>query len=443
MREGQAQEKPTRFRWFLLFIICLMYLITYMDRINISVVAPLIQREFHFDKITLGIIFSAFSLAYALGQVPGGWMGDRFGPRKVLTVIVAFWSVMTTMTAQASSLLQFIIIRACFGAGEAGAFPTATRAMQLWYSPAERGLAQGITHSATRIGSAIVPPLSVAIIMSLGWRWVFYIFGLMGMIWAFFFFLLYRNTPEEHGWVNREELAAIRGLDENGTIKDPVNVKRPTVPWGVLLKSPNMWFLMIVHFAFSYSSWIFLFWLPVYFLEYRHFTLVQMGIFASLPLLAGGVADTFAGVISDYILKKTGNIKLARKAVAIAGSAGAIAFIIPGALTTNPYVAVACLTGAMFFQDCLLIAAWTVSMDVGGEYSGTVSGLANMGGNLGGMTSQLMFGVLTHFGSWIAPFMVAVGLLAGGIIVWAFFLNPEKSVLVRAGQGNQSLAFSG
>ena len=153
MQKQSGLGKPTSYRWFMLFIICLMYLITYMDRVNISTAAPMIRKEFGFDKITMGFIFSAFTFAYSFGQVPGGWIGDRFGPRKVLPALVSFWSVMTIATAQAGSLVQWIIIRALFGAGEAGAFPTATRAMQLWFSPSERGFIQGITHSATRIGA--------------------------------------------------------------------------------------------------------------------------------------------------------------------------------------------------------------------------------------------------------------------------------------------------
>lgn len=435
MKEKVAVGKPTKFRWVMLFIICLMYLITYMDRVNISTVAPMIQKEFGYDKITMGLIFSAFTFAYSLGQVPGGWIGDRFGPRRVLPVLVAFWSIMTMATAQAGSFIQWVVIRALFGAGEAGAFPTATRAMQLWYAPAERGFVQGITHSATRIGAALVPPISVAIMVAFGWRWVFYSFGLLGVVWAVLFYIVYRNTPEDHSSVNEAEVAIIRGLDANGQVKVPVaSGVRPTVPWKILLRSRNMWYLMAIYFVYIYCSWIFLTWLPIYMVEYRHFTLIQMGIYASLPLWAGVVGDTAGGMISDYILKKTKNIKFARRSVAIAGSLGAIAFIIPGATTTDPYIAVACLTGAMFFLECVLSPAWAVAMDVGGEFSGTVSGMMNMAGTLGGGTSQIMFGVLTQLGSWIAPFIVSVVLLAIGVVVWAFFLDPEKSVVEKSDQ---------
>jgi sugar phosphate permease len=135
-------------RWYILVLISLMYLITYLDRVNISTAAPVISKEFGFDKVTMGVIFSAFVWAYALFQVPGGWMGDRFGPRSMLTVIVSYWSVMTAVTAAATGAVSFVVVRFLFGVGEAGAFPVATRAMQLWYAPSERGFVQGITHSA-------------------------------------------------------------------------------------------------------------------------------------------------------------------------------------------------------------------------------------------------------------------------------------------------------
>src|SRR5437868_11610843 len=169
-------------RWYVLVLISLMYLITYLDQVNISTVAPVISKEFGFDKVTMGIISSAFVWAYALFHVPGGWLGDRFGPRRVLAVLVAYWSVMTAVTSAASGAVSFVIVRFLFGIGEAGAFPGATRAMQLWYPRHERGFCQGITHSASRLGAAIAPPIVVLIMTTLGWRWVFYICAAIGIV---------------------------------------------------------------------------------------------------------------------------------------------------------------------------------------------------------------------------------------------------------------------
>jgi len=171
-------------RWYILGLICLMYLITYLDRVNISTAAPEIRKEFGFDTVTMGWIFSAFGWSYALFQVPGGWLSDRFGARPVLAGIVTYWSAMTAATAGAVGAVSFFIMRFLFGIGEAGAFPGATRAMQVWYTRQERGFVQGITHSASRLGAAIAPPLVVLIMTTLGWRSGFYICGVIGFFWA-------------------------------------------------------------------------------------------------------------------------------------------------------------------------------------------------------------------------------------------------------------------
>jgi sugar phosphate permease len=416
-------------RWYVLFLISLMYLITYLDRVNISTAAPVISQQFGFDKITMGAIFSAFVWSYAAFQVPGGWLGDRFGPRKMLTGIVTYWSVMTAATALAFSSVSFIIVRFLFGVGEGGAFPVATRSMQMWFPRQERGLVQGVSHSASRLGAAIAPPLVVLIISTLGWQWVFYICGAIGILWSVLWYATYRNMPEEQESVTREELAYIRGVDESGRIKKAQIEKTASVPWGVLFRSPNMWGIMAAYFTYVYCLWIFLSWLPSYLYDFRHFTLVKAGIFASLPLWAGVVGDTVGGVATDWLLKKTGNNKLAHRAVAITGMLGCAVFIVPAALADDAYVAIYCLTAAMFFLECTIGPSWAVPMHVGGKYSGTVSGVMNMSGNIGGALSPLVFGVLVQVGSWVAPFIVAACLLVFGAGVWAFWIDPDVSVL--------------
>jgi len=417
-------------RWYILVLICVMYLITYLDRVNISTAAPVISKEFGFDRITMGVIFSAFVWAYAIFQVPGGWLSDRFGARPVLATIVAYWSVMTAATAAATGALSFIVIRFLFGVGEAGAFPGATRAMQLWYPRSERGFVQGITHSASRLGAAIAPPLVVLIMTNLGWRSVFYICGAAGLVWAVWWSISYRNLPEEHGMVNRAELGHIRGIDEKGQVKEAyIEKKAASVPWGTLLKSPNMWAIMCAYFTYVYCLWIFLSWLPSYLVDFRHFTLLKVGIFASLPLFAGVIGDTVGGLATDWLLKTTGNTKFARRSVAIVGMIGCCVFIVPAALTADAYTAVYCLTAAMFFLECTIGPSWAVPMDVGGKYSGTVSGMMNMAGNIGGALSPLVFGFLVQYGNWQAPFIVAAALLVAGSAVWLFWLDPDRHVL--------------
>ncbi len=416
-------------RWYVLLLISVMYLITYLDRVNISTAAPQISKEFGFDKITMGFIFSAFVWAYAVFQVPGGWLSDRFGARRVLTGVVTYWSVMTAATATAFSGASFIIVRFLFGIGEAGAFPGATRAMQLWYPRSERGLVQGVTHSASRLGAAIAPPIVVVIMSTLGWRSVFYICGAVGLVWSLWWALTYRNLPEEHTLVNKAELEAIRGRGADGAINPPPVQRETKVPWSNLVTSGNMWAIMLAYFTYVYCLWIFLSWLPSYLIEVRHFTLIKVGIFASLPLWAGVVGDTLGGLATDWLLKVTGSARIGRRTVAIVGLLGCAACIVPAALTADAYVAVYCLTASMFFLEFTIGPSWSVPMDTGGKYSGTVSGMMNMAGNIGGALSPIVFGFLAQGGNWEAPFIVAAALLVVGAAVWAFWLDPDKQIL--------------
>ena len=437
------QTRPSRGRWYVLGLICLMYLITYLDRVNISTAGPAISKEFGFDRITMGAIFSAFVWAYAIFQVPGGWLNDRFGARPVLATVVAYWSVMTAATAAATGAASFMILRFLFGAGEAGAFPGATRAMQLWYPRSERGLVQGLTHSASRLGAAVAPPIVVLIMFggsfdwpfsfslpALGWRSVFYICGAVGFVWSLWWYLSYRNLPEEHGLVNRAELEHIRGFDETGEINQAhVEREAANVPWGTLVRSPNMWAIMCAYFTYVYCLYIFLAWLPSYLVEFRHFELVKVGLFASLPLFAGVIGDTVGGLATDWLLKKTKSARIARRSVAIVGLLGCALFMILTGMTENAYTAIYCLTAAMFFLECTIGPAWAVPMDCGGKYSGTVSGMMNMAGNIGGALSPLVFGFLAQYENWGAPFIVSAVLLIAGAAVWAFWLDPDQSVV--------------
>jgi sugar phosphate permease len=424
-----AATSPSKGRWYILLLISLMYLITYLDRVNISTAAPEIIKEFGFDKVTMGVIFSAFLWSYALFQVPGGWLSDKFGARRVLAGVVAFWSLMTAATGLAAGATSFKIIRFLFGIGEAGAFPGATRAMQLWYPRSERGFVQGITHSASRAGAAMAPPIVLLIMLNFGWRAAFFICGAIGLLWALWWAFSYRNLPEDHGMVNRIELEHIRGVDASGAINPPQINKQMQVPWGKLLRSGNMWAVMCAYFTYVYCLWIFLSWLTTYLIEVRHFTLLKGGLLASLPLWAGVIGDTAGGLATDYLLRRTGSAKIARRTVAITGLLGCAVFITPAALTEDAMTAVICLTISMFFLECTIGPSWAVPMDTGGKYSGTVSGMMNMAGNFGGAISPIVFGILAQNGNWAAPFIVAAALLVAGSAVWAFWIDPDKAIL--------------
>jgi sugar phosphate permease len=427
--DNSSGSRGSHVRWVVLLLLSLMYLITYLDRVSLGIAAQRIRAEYGFSADTMGFIFSAFIWSYAIFQVPGGWLGDRFGPRRVLSAIMAYRTVIAVLTTTARGFGSFWGIRFSLGVGEAGAFPTATRAMQMWFPRDERGFVQGVSHAASRLGAAIGPPLAVAMMIHYGWRSVFYVIGLLSLMWSLLYLIAYRNMPEEHGGVSRPELARIRGLNENGEIKQANIKKRPKVPWSVLLSHGNMWAVMCAYAAYIYSLWFFLTWLPTYLVEFRKFTVIKMGFFASIPLLAGVVGDTFGGWLTDKLLVKTNNLKFARRSVAIVAMLGCGASTLFAALSANPFTAVYCLTSAMFFLEMTIGPAWAVPMDIGGEFSGTVSGMMNMGGQIVGAVSPIVFGKLVSKGNWVAPFVVSAGLLFIGAAIWAFWINPEQSVI--------------
>jgi sugar phosphate permease len=414
-----------------LFLISLMYLITYMDRTNISVAAPAMAEEFGLSKTEFGIVFSAFLWAYSIGQIPGGWLADRFGPRRVLLFIVPFWSLMTVATAFTVGRISLVFTRFVFGLGEAGAFPTATRAMQLWFPHSERGLVQGVTHSFSRFAVAIVPFIAVSIMVAFGWRWIFYLFGLGGFTWALIFFFSYRNRPEEHKGVNELELAQIRGRNPDGTIKPSASQGARPAPWGAIFGSPNMWYIAAAYGAFFYGTYFYMTWFPTYLLEYRQLSLQAMGVFASLPFLAGMIGDVAGGSLTDTLYKRTGKLKLARRAVAAPAMLASAVCLIPAATTGSAWTALACLTASFFFLEMVIGPAWAVPMDVGGEFSGTVTGVMNMAGSLSASASPIVFGFLVERGSWTAPFYITAMILLAGSLIWTFLINPEVSVVER------------
>src|SRR3984957_4927106 len=352
VRETPA-SKPTKTRWLILLLISFMYLITYMDRSNISVAQPEIAKQFGLSKTAMGLILAAFTWAYALGQVPSGWFGDRFGPKRVLTVIMTLWSATAVMTGAAFGFGSLFGARFLLGLSESGAFPVASRGMQLWFPRVERGRIQGTTHFFSRFAVAVTPFLAGSIMLAFGWRAIFYIFGSLGIIWAIVFSLFYRNIPEEHEGVNRLELAHIRGVNPDGTIKSPAISKLAT-PWKKILLSPNMWFISLGYFCFFFGTNFYLTWYPTYLREHLHMSIRSLGIWGSMPLFAGMAGDIVGGTLSDMILKSTGNAKLARRVVAAPGFILAGVFVIPAALTTNTIHSILLLAASFFFLEWVI-----------------------------------------------------------------------------------------
>ncbi len=424
----RAASKPTRTRWLVLLLISVMYLICYMDRSNISVAELEIAKQFGLNKSAMGLVLAAFTWAYALGQVPAGWFGDRFGPKKVLTVIMTVWSATAVITGAAFGFGSLFGARFLLGLGEAGAFPVASRGMQLWFPKVERGRIQGTTHFFSRFAVAITPFIAGSILLAFGWRAIFYIFGSLGILWAIAFNAFYRNLPEEHRGVNRNELARIRGVNEDGSIKPPAVTKLAT-PWKQILLSPNMWFISLGYFCFFFGTNFYLTWYPTYLREHLHMSIRSLGIWGAVPLLAGMAGDVVGGSLSDLIFKTTGNAKLGRRVVAAPGFFLAGVFVIPAALTPNTFTSILCLATSFFFLEWVIGPAWAVPMDVGGQFSGTVTGVMNMVGALGGALTAVVYGSLFNRGLWVAPFLVSAGVMLTGALIWTFLINPEVSVV--------------
>lgn len=424
--------KPTRVRYLVLFVVCLVYFITYIDRVNLSVAAPYILKEFHITKVELGIVLAAFNWAYFLFQIPVGMLGDKFGPRKVLSGLVTVWSVMTAATGLAWSFASMVAIRLVFGASEAGAFPNATRAFSHWIPSTMRGLAQGLTHGFSRFGGAVTPIIVVMIMARFGWRPVFFLFGLVGLAWAAFWYYWYRDNPAAYqrrwGHINQDEIDLIN----QGKVAKKSAAK---LPFGQLIKSHNMQALCLAYFCYNYSLWIYMSWLPTYLVQARGFTMIKMGIFASLPLLAGTIGDTLGGWLSDRLWVRTKNGRLARRAVAMTGLLISAAFMIPGAMTTSQYWAVFFLACSLFGLEMSVGVYWAVCLDIGSEYAGTVSGTMNCVGNVGGAITPIVFGmILQSTGSWVYPFILASAVLVVGALLW-LRINPERSVGDELGLG--------
>jgi len=383
-----------------------------MDRVVLSATMPNMSRELGFSPITQGYIAAAFQLSYSLFQVPGGMLGDRLGARKALPMIVLWWSAFTSLTALAWSASVMIGVRFLFGIGEAGAFPIATRSLSRWMLATERGFAQGVTHAGSRLGSALTPPIVVWLILQYGWRVPFFVFGAVGVVWAIAWFAYYRDTPEEHSGVNAAELEMIH---KGGAIRKSAAA---SVPWRKILSAPTMWYLCPMYFCYNYSLQVYIVWYPTYLLKARGMTLAEMGFYASLPLLAGTAGDLLGGWCSDLVLRHTSNLNLARRWVAIAGFAVCAMATVPAALTSDVKMSVVFSSVAFFALEWTVGVSWSIPLDIGGDFAGSISAFMNMCGNLGGTLSSVALGYMVAWWGWDVPFLVTGGLTACAALLY-------------------------
>jgi MFS family permease len=380
-----------------------------------------IQKDMGFSMITIGWIFASFRWGYAFFQIPGGWLGDRIGGRRALALVVVWWSVFTSLTAFAWNAPSMGVFRFLFGVGEAGAFPIATRSLSRWVLPTERGFAQGITHAASRLGAALTPALVVMMMIRFGWRMPFLVFGLIGLGWSALWYWYYRDTPAQHSRIN---------LGERRLIEDSIGIRGAgvhSVPWRRILRSPSLWTLSLMYFCYGYSIDIYLDWFPKYLNEHRGFNLTQMGIYASLPLFAGAAGDLLGGTVSDRYAKRFGNLKVARRAVALVGFLLAAVFILPATFTQNSTASVLYSCVAVFGLEVTVGVAWAIPLDIGGDYAGSVASVMNTFGNLGSAVSPVLLAYLVGLYGWNMPFLVCSVLCLGGAVL-SLGINADRKI---------------
>jgi len=394
--------------------------ITYLDRVCISVAAPSMTEDLGLTSMEMGYVFSVFALAYGLFEIPMGWFGDRFGQRRLLTRIVAGWSLFTVLTGLARSYASLVAIRFLFGAAEAGAFPTLARALARWFPPSERGRSTGLMWMGARLGGSLAPPVAALLIGTIGWRPTFGSFGILGLVWCGVFFYWYRDDPADHPAVNVAELTHIRS-------GGPPEVEPSAIPWGAMLTDRNLWTLFAMYFCSAYGFYFFVTWLPTYLIDEHGLTLERSGFYSAIPLLAGAAGCVAGGFCSDWLVRRLG-LSWGRRIVGIGGfGLAAIGFAFT-AMTDDALSAVLWMAFAQGAQDLTLPVAWAVCVDVGHRYGGTATGFMNTASSMSAMISPIAAAWLTaKFGSFEPVFLTAAIVYLVGALLW-FFIDPERRV---------------
>lgn len=400
----------------------LITLLLYIDRVCISSAKDSISADLGFTDIQMGWVLSAFALGYALFQVPGGALGDKYGVRKVMTGIIMLWSLFTALTGLAWNYVSMLLFRFVFGATEAGAFPNISRAAYSWVPLNERGIFQGINFSGSRLGAAFALPLVACLIDAWGWKAIFYFFGIIGIICSIIFYVLFRNKPEEHSGISYIEKDYIvkNRQQENERLDTDLSVNR-------ILGSKNVRLAMLQYIGSNFIFFFMLTWLFPYIKAKYNLNLVATGFYSMLPLLAGAFGNWVSGYIVDTIYKK-GNWKLSRQIPAIIGFGFVIIGILASLYMDTPLGAVLWLSVAIFGADMTLSPSWSFCMDIGQEHSGKVSGMMNMAGNLGAFATALAFPYLQSWTGSNKPFFYIAAVL-GVISIFCWLnMNPLKKI---------------
>jgi MFS family permease len=400
-----------------LALLCLIYLIFFVNRVNISTAAPFMKADLKLSNTELGLVFSAFAIPYAFFQLIGGWVGDKFGPRLTLSVCCALVGISTILTGASQGFVSLFVLRLALGFGEGAAFPTATRAISSWTPAGSWGFAQGITHSSARLGNALTPPLMAALLSFISWRGSFVALGLLSLVWLFVWAWYFRNDPADHPAITGAELASLPAAATG---------KRKAIPWGPLAR--RILPVTIVDFCYGWTLWLFLSWIPSFFFENYHLNLQSSAMFSGGVLFAGVIGDTVGGLASDRLLRRTGSRLVARRAVIVTGFLGAFVFLLPVVLIHDLTVAAIGLSLAFFFAELIVAPIWAIPMDIAPAYAGSASGMMNFGFGVAGLVSPSTFGYLVdRTGSWVIPFSGSIALLLVGAGL-AMRLRPDETL---------------
>lgn len=403
-------------------LICLMYAITYIDRVNVSTAAPVFQRELHLSSMQVGLVFSAFAYPYLVFQIIGGWVSDRFGARLTLTISAIVWAVATLLTGLAGGLAAMLCARVMLGFGEGATFPAATRAMSDWTVPGKRGFSQGITHSCARLGNSLTPPLVVWLMAIVTWRGSFILLGFVSLSWAALWFWYFRDDPGEHGNITSAELDALPSyaLRKVG--------KNETVPWFPLAR--RMFPVTVVYFCYGWTLWLYLAWIPSFFVHNYGLDLKKSALFSASVFFAGVIGDALGGIVSDWIYRRTGDLNKARRNMVVVCYLCSLAFMLPLLFSHNLVLAAVCLSFGFFFSEFSIGPMWAIPMDIAPRFSGSASGLMNTGSALAAILSPLVFGyVIDKTGDWQLPFLGSIILLFLGSIA-AFWMKPGDRLVL-------------
>lgn len=402
--------------------------ITYLDRVCIAQTAQDMMRELSLSKEQMGFVFSAFTIAYAVFEMPTGAWGDRIGTRRLLTRIVVWWSSFTIATAAAFNFVSLLVVRFLFGMGEAGAFPNVSKTFSRWFPLTERGTAQGIFFAGAHLGGGLTPLLVTYLLTFMPWRMVFVTFGMLGFVWAVAWFRWFRDDPADHPQVGNEELDLIQtGRATEGSHR------LDTAAFGRIVTSRNLIALCLMYFTQAYGFYFNITWLPTYLEKARGFSATQLGFLAGLPLILSSLADLTGGIATDRAVRVYG-LRIGRCGIGMVSLLMAGGALIAGAAVEDPLLSAVLIAVAGAADSFLLGAAWGVCLDIAGPHAGLVTGAMNTAGQLGAFLSPIILPYLLKDQSrpedWALPLFIAGGLYIAGAICW-LAVDPRTPLITR------------